>query len=76
MSVMGFQKKSLDGVGGWGELYPNIFLDFWNLFNFAKPLNVTYLPAHRSSRSSDNHYNGTRFLPKFTSLFGENEDYL
>ena len=27
MSVMGFQKKSLDGVGGWGELYP-IFVGF------------------------------------------------
>ena len=25
MSVMGFQKKKLDvGVGGWGELYPNL----------------------------------------------------
>ena len=21
----GFPKKSLDGVGGWGELYPSIF---------------------------------------------------
>ena len=32
MSVMGFQKKSLDGgwVGGWGELYPIFF--FWELF--------------------------------------------
>ena len=31
-------RKSLDGgwVGGWGELYPNLFLYF---FNFAKPLN-------------------------------------
>ena len=28
MSVMGFQKKSLDGVGGWGELNPSFF---WNL---------------------------------------------
>ena len=37
MSVMGFQKISLDGVGGWCELYP-IFWDFLNLFNFAKPL--------------------------------------
>ena len=26
MSVMGFQKKSLDG--GWGELYP-VFLEFF-----------------------------------------------
>ena len=37
MSVMGFQKKFGWRVGGWGELYP-IFLDFWNLFNFANPL--------------------------------------
>ena len=37
MSVMGFQKKIGWEVGGWGELYP-IFLDFWHLFNFAKPL--------------------------------------
>ena len=33
MSVMG--KKSLDGVGGWSELYPSLFLNF---FNFSKPL--------------------------------------
>ena len=38
MSVMGFQKKNLMGVGGCCELYPSFFLDFWNLFNFAKPL--------------------------------------
>ena len=25
-------------VGGWVELYPSFFLDFWNVFNFAKPL--------------------------------------
>ena len=40
MSVMGFQKKVWMGwVGEWGEVYP-IFCcwDFWNLFNFAKPL--------------------------------------
>ena len=34
MSVMGFQKKKFGwGVGGWGELYPSFFFDFWNLFN-------------------------------------------
>ena len=49
MSVMGFQ-KSLDGVGGWGELYP-IFLDVWNLFNFAKPLSR----VSRASRVSSAH---------------------
>ena len=38
MSVMGFKKNKLDGVGGWGELHPSFFLDFWNFFNFAKPL--------------------------------------
>ena len=33
MSVMGFQKKKKFGwgvVGGWGELYPRLFLDFLN----------------------------------------------
>ena len=34
MSVMGFHKKSLEGLGGWGELYPIFF------FNFAKTLNL------------------------------------
>ena len=31
MSVMGFQKKSLDGVGVWGELYPILI---WIFLNF------------------------------------------
>ena len=37
MPLMGFKKKKkLDrGVGGWVELNPNYF---WNFFNFAKPL--------------------------------------
>ena len=42
MSMMGFQqtKKFGWGVGGWlGELYPSFFVDFLNLFNFAKLLN-------------------------------------
>ena len=39
MSVMVSKKKKFGwGVGGWGELYPSFFWDFWNLFNFAKPL--------------------------------------
>ena len=39
MSVMGFHKKSLNGeMGEWDEVYPSLFLDFWNFFNFAKPL--------------------------------------
>ena len=30
MSVMGFQKKGLDGgLGGWGEIYPSLFLIFF-----------------------------------------------
>ena len=38
MSVMGFQKKVWMG-GGWvGLALSKFFLDFWNLFNFAKPL--------------------------------------
>ena len=38
MSVMRFHKKSLDGgwVGGVSSI--QFFLDFWNFFNFAKPL--------------------------------------
>ena len=35
MAVMGL-KKNLDGVGGWGELYPSFFWDFWKNVNFAK----------------------------------------
>ena len=31
MSVMGFQKQSLVGVGGWCELYPCFF---WGIFEF------------------------------------------
>ena len=43
MSVMGI-KKSLDG--GWvGQALSNFCLDFWNFFNFAKPLTKRYLPA-------------------------------
>ena len=39
MSVMGFQKQSLDGgwVGGVSSIQV-FFWDFSNLFNFAKPL--------------------------------------
>ena len=31
MSVMGFQKKKSGwgGVGGWGELYPSLFWEFF-----------------------------------------------
>ena len=45
MSVMGFQKKSLDGgwVGGWGEVYPSFFLGFLEFFNLAKPLSIMSL---------------------------------
>ena len=35
MSVMGFQKKF-----GWVVSSIPIYLDFWNFFNFAKPLRV------------------------------------
>ena len=37
MSVIGFQKKSLDRawVGGWGELYP-IFFGFLEFFKLCK----------------------------------------
>ena len=41
MSVMGFHKKSLEGgwVGGVSSI--QFFWDFWNLFNFAKPLKAS-----------------------------------
>ena len=39
MSVMGFQKKSLDGVvGGWGELYANLFWIFGIILTLQRPL--------------------------------------
>ena len=41
MSVMGFKKKSLDGVGGWGEIYP-IFFEFLECFLTAKPLSIKH----------------------------------
>ena len=39
MSVMGFQKRSLDAgwVGGASSI--QVLFDFWNFFNFTKPLN-------------------------------------
>ena len=38
MSVIGFQKNSLDGglVGGVSPI--QVFFDYWNFLNFAKPL--------------------------------------
>ena len=33
-------------MGGWDELYPSFFLkDFWNFFNFAKPLTLGDTPS-------------------------------
>ena len=47
MSVIGFPKKVWMEVGGWGELYPSLFLKF---YNFAKPLGfchcLKYVPAY------------------------------
>ena len=40
MSVMGFPKKVWMGVGGVSSIQV-FFGDFWNIFNFAKPLNQT-----------------------------------
>ena len=37
MSVMGFQKKRLDGLGGWGELYPSLFWICFNVFTLQSP---------------------------------------
>ena len=65
MSVMGFQKKSLDG-GGWGELYP-IFFGFLEFFYFGKPLR--YL-VH-----SEQLLNGMKYtlIVLLVSLFGVSE---
>ena len=45
MSVMGFQKKSLDG--GWVDGVSSIqfFWHFWNFFNFAKPISTMAAPS-------------------------------
>ena len=37
MSVMGFHKKVWMGVGGWGELYPNLFWIFGNFLTLQRP---------------------------------------
>ena len=50
MSVMGFQKESLDGgwVGGVSSI--QFFLEVWNFFNFAKPLRpLCIIPLSTSS---------------------------
>ena len=59
MSVMGFQKKCWMGVCGWGELYPSFFLNFWNFFNFAKPLSLDTI-----------YINKCNFCYPFLSLLG------
>ena len=30
------------GVGGWGQLYPNFFWDFWIFFIFTRSLSYGY----------------------------------
>ena len=44
MSVMGFQKQSLDGgwVGGWGELYPICFWNFGICLTLQAPNSDNY----------------------------------
>ena len=47
MSVMGFQKKKLDGgVGGWGELHPSLFWIFGIYLTLQSPLILERLPPH------------------------------
>ena len=29
-------------MGGWGELYQSFVLDFWNCFNYEKPLRTAW----------------------------------
>ena len=38
MSVMGFQKKVWMGVGGWVELYPNLFWIFGFFLTLQSPI--------------------------------------
>ena len=48
MSVVGFQKKKFGWrVGGWGELYPIFFKDFWNFVHLSNPLNSVQQMSHR-----------------------------
>ena len=47
MSVMGFQKKTLDG--GWGELYPVLFVIFLTL---QSPLVITNIQHYIRSKPS------------------------
>ena len=55
----GFPKKSLDGL--WGAT--NFFLDFWNFFNFAKPL-MQYSLCVRSETSINTPILGsTKMIP-------------
>ena len=43
VSRMGLKKKKKNWIGGWvgGLSSIQFFLDFWNFFNFAKPLTCT-----------------------------------
>ena len=47
-------KQSLDGVGGWGEVYPSFFFDFWHFFNFAKPPTSLIMGATQRIRNDHN----------------------
>ena len=48
MSVMGFQKKSLDGEWVCGVSSIQVYFGFLEFFNFAKPLNCSYAVAKPS----------------------------
>ena len=60
MSVMGFQKKVR--VGRWlgGVSLYHFFFDFWNLFNFAKPLSQDY-----KNNGRDIHTYGSTCMHKY-----------
>ena len=62
MSVMGFQKKNW--MGGWGELYPSFFGDFWNFIKFAKPL--TALCDSNPSSTTQHHRKPFESMHNFT----------
>ena len=42
MSVMSLKKKKLDGVGGWGELYPIFFLIFWIFLTLQSKFYISF----------------------------------
>ena len=70
MSVLGFQKKSLDGVGGVSSI--QFVLDFWNFFNFSKlpttPIKRSVLAISELVTGYTRSSHGPRFPFKLTKM--------